>query len=154
FNHRGFLLGRQRIEIELLARADPESSQLLTGSYFLGSGGSELERKIEIVEEVRLHELTVDLREVDGRSRRGRGLLEKGRKGLRFVTGLDLDHVRHVRRVEELGPEDSYRKLRRGIEHLLDTGGRVAFPVGPRDYVVSGLRTRGGGAGGAVFGGC
>src|SRR6185437_2530758 len=105
------------IEIESLSRSDAEASQFLTGRYFLGSGGSELERKIEIVEEVRLHELTVDLREVDGR--RGRGLLEKGREGLRFVTGLDLNHVRHVRRVEELGAIDRKRELRGGMENVL-----------------------------------
>ena len=42
-------------------------------------------------------------------------------------------------RVEELGAVGRERELRTGTEHLLDAGGRFAFPIGPNHQVVAGF---------------
>ena len=106
----------------------------------------ELQREVEIVEEVRLHELLVDFREVDGWRGRRRRLLEVAGKRLHLVAGLDLLDVVEVVRVEKLGAISRHRKLRARPEHLFDPGRRRALPVRPDNHVVAGLASRGAGA--------
>ena len=61
----------------------------------------------------------------------GAGWLRIRRQWLHFVAGLDLDHVRHVRRIEELRAIGRRRELRAGPKYLLDAGGVSPFQSGP-----------------------
>ncbi len=115
----------------------PDARELRTDFLFLRSGRGELQRKVEILKEVRLHEFLIDLREVAGWGRRGRGLFQVSGERLRFVTRLYLDYVRHVVRVEELSAKDHEGELRGGAEDLLDARSRRTLPIGAGDQVVT-----------------
>jgi len=100
--HRRLDIGGETLEVEGLSRADAEGREFGADGFLFRSGRGELQGEVEILEEVGLHECLVDLREVDRRRGGRRGLLEVGRERLHLVAGLDLDHVRHVGRVEKL----------------------------------------------------
>ena len=84
---------REVFEVKFLSRADPEAGQLRADFLLFRAGGSELQREAEVVKEAGLDHFLVNLGEVDGRSRLGRGLAQIVRERLHLVAGLDLDHV-------------------------------------------------------------
>src|SRR5438093_13686556 len=75
FNYGGLLLGRKRFEVENLSRSYAEASQLRPDLLFFRPRRCELQREVEIFEEVRLDQLFVDLGEIDGRCCGRSGLL-------------------------------------------------------------------------------
>ncbi|MCY1541786.1 hypothetical protein D9M68_774890 [compost metagenome] len=77
-DHRGLLLGRQILEVEVLAGTNTKTGQLRADRHFIRCGRVELQGKAQILEEVGLHEVLVDLQEVDRRCYGRRGLLEIG----------------------------------------------------------------------------
>jgi hypothetical protein len=85
---------------ERLARSNADGRKL--GAYLLlvVFHGRELQREVEELEEVRLHELLVDFRKVDGRGGRRRRLLEIARQRLRLVARLHRLHAVEVVRTE------------------------------------------------------
>src|SRR5271169_2484152 len=130
---------RQALEAERLAWAYADLGELVAYFLLVRRRWRELQRKVEILEEVFLHEFLVDLWEGDGRRGRRRRLLQIGRKGLHLISGLDFNHVFHVARVEQLGPVAYQRELRGRLEYLLDARRSFAFPVGSDDQVVASL---------------
>src|SRR6266480_4238399 len=90
------LLWRESGEVEFLSGFDAEVGQLFSYFLLLRFGGSELEREGEVVKEAGLNQFLVDLREVDSRGGRWRGLVQILGERLNFVTSLNLDHVRPV----------------------------------------------------------
>src|SRR5215468_3988939 len=66
----------QILELEGLAEADTDTSQLGADLALFRSGGRELEREVEVLEEVRLRQLLVDLGKRDGRGCRRSGLAQ------------------------------------------------------------------------------
>src|SRR6266852_1172750 len=133
------VLQRKILEVEGLARADADAGKLLANDTFFRPRRCELQREVEILEEVFLREFLVDLWEVDGRRGSRRRLFQIGGKRLHLVAGLDLLNIRHVCRIEKLRAVGSGRKLRRGPEYLLDAGGRCTLPIRSNDHIVTSL---------------
>jgi hypothetical protein len=71
FLHRqqdgGLVLERQVLEANFLPGPMPMLASLARIAFFLGAGRRELQREVQVLEEVGLHHLLVDLREVDRR---------------------------------------------------------------------------------------
>lgn len=63
-------------------------------------------------------------------------MLEVGRKRLRLVAGLNLDHVRHVLRVEQLRAIAGDRELRGGMKYLLIPGEMMKMLTRPKGVVM------------------
>ncbi|MOA34627.1 hypothetical protein D3C78_1560130 [compost metagenome] len=78
-DHCGLLFGGEFLEVEVLAGANADTGQLRADRHFIRCGRGKLQRKTQILEEVGLHEVLVNLREVDRWRGRRRGLLEKSR---------------------------------------------------------------------------
>src|SRR5208283_5050528 len=98
-------------KVEFLSRADADAGKLRANLLFFRRGGSELQGEVEILEKVRLDRVLVNRREVDGWRRGRRGLMQIRRERLHVVAVLNLDHVRHVVRVEKLRAIDRHREL-------------------------------------------
>src|SRR6266480_4022501 len=107
----------------------PRRASFFSDFLLLRFGGSELQREGEVVKEAGLNQGRISLGEVDGRRHRRRGLFQILGERLNFVASLDLDYVRHVLRVKELGAVGHRRELRARLEDLLDAWRRLAFPV-------------------------
>jgi hypothetical protein len=67
----------------------------------------------------------------------GGRLAQEGREGLDLVARLDLLHVVHVGRVEEVGAADHQGELGLAAEGLGDALGRLCLPVGTGDQVAA-----------------
>ena len=80
--------------------------------------GDELQRGVEILEEVVLDPGGGGGKELDLRRGRRGWLLQEGGKRLRLVAGLDFLDVRHVVGVEELGADQRERERRGRSEDL------------------------------------
>src|SRR5580704_4173789 len=105
------VLQRESLEVEGLARPDADARELSAYLCLVLLSGRELQGEVEEFEEVRLHELLVDFRKIDGWRRQRRRLLQVGGKRLHLVAGLDLLDVVEVVRVEKLGAISRQRQL-------------------------------------------
>src|SRR5215813_8969156 len=61
------VLRRQVLEVEGLARSDPDARKLSAYFCLVCFCGRKLQREVEVFEEVRVHERHADVRKVDGR---------------------------------------------------------------------------------------
>src|SRR5213082_1065891 len=138
-DHLCLLFWREVFESEFLSRFDAEAGQLFSYFLLLRFGGSELKREGEVVKEAGLNHFFINLGEINGRWCRWRGLFQILGERLNFVASLNLDHIRHVLRVKELGAVGYRRELGARPEYLLDAWRRLAFPVGPGHHVIAGL---------------
>src|SRR3977135_437269 len=140
------LLQRKVFEVHGLAWPDANARKL--GSYLclVGQCRRELQREIEVFEEISLYEILVDFRKVDSRRRRWRRLVQVSGKHLRLVAGLNLLDVVDIVSAEKLAAISRHRKLRARPEHLLDTGRRLALPVRPDNHVIAWFASRRAGA--------
>ncbi|MNP24345.1 hypothetical protein D3C76_1171010 [compost metagenome] len=78
-NHCGLLLGGQILEVEVLAGANAQAGQLRADRRFFRCSRGKLHHNAHIFEEIGLHQVLVDLRQVDRRRGRRRRLLEISR---------------------------------------------------------------------------
>ncbi|MNL10493.1 hypothetical protein D3C87_1312930 [compost metagenome] len=78
-DHSGLLLGGELLEVEVLAGANAHTGQLRADRHFIRCGRGKLQGKAQVLEEVGLRQGLVELREVDRRRGRRRGLLEISR---------------------------------------------------------------------------
>ena len=85
---------RQFVEFEASCPAPtPILASLARMSFSFSAGRRELQREVEIFEEVALHQILVDLGEIDLRRGGRRRLAQIGGQRLHLVAGLDLLHV-------------------------------------------------------------
>src|SRR5262249_39711491 len=61
------VLRREILEVEGLARSDPDARKLSAHFRLVCFRRRKLQREVEVFEEVRLHELHADVRKLDGR---------------------------------------------------------------------------------------
>ena len=132
-----FVFQRKRVKAEFLASTNTNAGEFGADFLFFRSGRRELQREIEILEEIRLHRVLRDRREINRRRGGRRGLMQIGRERLRLVTGLNFHHVRHVVGIKELGAKNGQPELRRGMENFLDTRRGLPFPIGTDHQIVA-----------------
>src|SRR5205823_7542768 len=95
---------REVFEVESLARSDTNAGESGADLLVFRRWWDELEGSVQILVEVFLDSLGGSREEIDLWRGRRRGLFEETGKRLDFVAGLHLFHIRHVGRIEELGP--------------------------------------------------
>ena len=93
---------RQVLEIGCLSGSDADAGKFSANIRFNGLGRCELQRKIEVLEEVPFHQLLVDLRKVDSCCGRRWGLVQMLGKRLDPVSRLNFLDVIDVIRAEKL----------------------------------------------------
>ena len=123
-NHRGLLLGeRGSLKSKVLPATDADAwASFARIAFSSGPAGANCKAKSRYLKKPVLAISLSILGKFDRRRRGRRGLLEEGGERLHLVTGLHLDHVGHVRRVEKLRAVARHGELRAGPEHLLDAG--------------------------------
>src|SRR5439155_3486628 len=65
FDHSCLLLRRERLEVELLSRANAKASELRPDLLLFRTGRSELQLEVEVIKEAGLGQFLVNLREID-----------------------------------------------------------------------------------------
>src|SRR6059058_1230651 len=128
---------REVLEVECLARSDTNAGESGADLLVFQRWWDELEGGVQIIVEVFLDSLGGSREEIDPWRGRRRGLLEERGERLRLVPRLHLHDIRHVFGIKELGPEKGERETSRRGKDLLDSGGRLAFPVGPGHHVIA-----------------
>src|SRR5262249_27683326 len=126
--------------IPRLSRRDTDRCQLRSNVFVLRILGSELQEESEILRELELERFfAIERRPFDRRSRSRCGLLQVSGKRLNDVSLLDLFHVRHVRRIEELRAEDRQSELGLNRKRFLDSAGSLALPVRAENHVAAAI---------------